>query len=109
MNNQRRKAIKALYPQCEALGPLIKAYKAAEEELKAAADELRADIETIKEEEQEYIDNLPDNLQQSEKASNAEAAVQALEAAMEIVDTDGEFSNLDKDDIISSLDEATGY
>jgi len=60
MNNSRRKAIRKLI---EDLQPLA------------------LEAETIQEEEQEYIDSMPENLQQSERAYTAEEAVSNLEEA----------------------------
>lgn len=107
MNNQRRKAIKALYPDVEALGPLAEAVKDAIEKFNAAAEDVAASIDGIKEEEQEYIDNLPENLQQSEKAQNAEQAVSDLEEAIGMFDG-VDFESFDKDDVIGKLDEVAG-
>lgn len=109
MNNQRRKAIKALYSDIEALKPLLEAFENARKELEAAMDDVHSNIESIREEEQEYIDNLPENLQQSEKASNAEDAVSALDEAMEMADfNSADLETLDPDDIIGKLDEVAG-
>jgi hypothetical protein len=44
-------------------------------------EDIQGDIETIKDEEQEYIDNLPESLQGGEKASMAEEAVSNLDDA----------------------------
>ena len=70
MNKARRKTIQELY-----------------EIIKQAKDKLDA----VRDEEEEYKDNIPENLQCSERYERAEAAVDALESA------------------VSSLEEALDY
>jgi hypothetical protein len=65
MNKQRRKAI------AEAI---------------SAIEELVTDIENLRDEEQEYHDNMPENMQQGEKGEAAEAAVDALGNAAQLLD-----------------------
>lgn len=48
--------------------------------------DFRADIETIRDEEQEYFDNMPDNIQMSEKGEKAEEVVSNLDEAMNCFD-----------------------
>lgn len=70
MNNTRRKDIQKALDAFEAL------------DLDSVANVL-ADVEALRDEEQEYIDNMPESLQSSEKASMAEEAVSNLEEAIE--------------------------
>lgn len=56
---------------------------AASEELSKA----KGILESARDEEQEYHDNLPENMQQGEKGEKAEAAVTELEAAVDKLDT----------------------
>ena len=74
MNKQRRKDIDALIQ---------------------ALEEIREQIQFVLEEEQEYLDNIPENLQNSERYETAETAVSELEEA------DGSI-----DDIIEHLENA---
>lgn len=60
MNNQRRKAISALVSQIE---------------------QLLSDVESIRDEEQEYFDNMPESLQGGEKGETSQAAIDSLESA----------------------------
>ena len=60
-----------------------------------ALEEIRAQIQFVLEEEQEYLDNMPENLQNSEKHETAETAVEELK------ETDGSI-----DDIIEHLENA---
>ena len=107
MNNDRRKAIRALYPQVEDLEKLHEAAKAAIEAFHAAAEELKGDVETIRDEEQEYINNLPENMQQGEKAQNAEQAVSDLDEAADML-YEPSVEDFDGDDLISKLNEVEG-
>lgn len=65
MNNNRRKQIEILIRELNKL-----------EEL---ADGIKQDIEAIKDEEQEYRDNMPENLQDGEKAQVSDSAIESLE------------------------------
>jgi len=107
MNNDRRKAIRALYPQCEELRKIHEAAKVAVEAFREFAAELFGDVDTIMNEEQEYIENLPENLQQGDKAKVAEAAVEALSEAKDMLDQ-LDVEEFDVDDVIGKLDEAIG-
>jgi vacuolar-type H+-ATPase subunit I/STV1 len=44
-------------------------------------DELQSELETVRDEEQEYFDNMPENLQQGDKGQNAEQAASDLSSA----------------------------
>lgn len=81
MNNTRRKALAELRDRLESLGIDVEAIK--------------EDLEVLRDEEQEYIDNMPENLQGGEKYENAENAVSSLELALD------EFGN-----IIGSIESA---
>lgn len=65
MNNTRRKAIRKVIEELETLSSRI--------------DDLR-------DEEQDYLDNIPENLQTSERYSDAETAVDNLDSAVNAVD-----------------------
>ena len=67
MNNRRRKDITEISDKIAALADILNEYM--------------ADVESIKEEEEEYFDNMPESLQGGEKGSAAEEAVDALEEA----------------------------
>jgi hypothetical protein len=60
MNNERRKRIKEITDQLE---------------------NASLEIEQIKNDEQEYLDNMPESFQQGEKGSAAEETIQELESA----------------------------
>lgn len=86
MNNTRRKDIS-------------EAIKIANE-IQEKLEELQSVIEQIKEEEQEYLDNMPENLSGSERYEKAEAAVDNLDAAYDW------FDGIDFDELTDGLNEA---
>lgn len=63
---------------------------------------LMEEIETITDEECEYRDNMPENLQGSERYEKAEAACDALESAKDELES----AKDSIDDVVSSLEEA---
>lgn len=60
MNRERRKAIDAVFDQLE---------------------ELKGEIERIREEEEEYFENMPESIQYGEKGELAEASIEELDNA----------------------------
>jgi hypothetical protein len=71
MNNDRRKALAAVVKQLEAFPDL---------------DELQGELETILDDEQEAFDNLPESLQQGERGQTMEAAINAMQEAIDMLD-----------------------
>jgi hypothetical protein len=65
VNNARRKVIK----------------EAIEALRKLDFEDVKQTVETIKDEEQEYFDNMPENMQGGDKGQAAEQATSALEEA----------------------------
>lgn len=76
MNQTRRKTIQAIIKQLDDL-----------EELRTSIEE---SIQTIKDEEEEYLNNIPENMQTSERYEKAEAAVENLESALDTICIDFE-------------------
>jgi len=60
-------------------------------------EDLNLDIETIKDEEQEYADNMPENMQSSERHDTAENAVSSMDEAINSIS-----------EAINSIDESIG-
>ena len=86
MNNQRRKDIQELIVKLE--------------ELKTLKDEIESGLETVRDEEQEYYDNMPEGLQQSDRGYRAEEAANSLTEAL------GQLQDIDLDELTSYLDGA---
>jgi uncharacterized coiled-coil DUF342 family protein len=87
MNKDRRKAIDALLERIE--------------QLKTDIDALASEIETIKDEEQDYYDNMPESFQDGDKGQRAQEAIDALDNAQQTLE------GFDCDDVISSLQTAS--
>ena len=49
-------------------------------------EQVREEMQTVLQEEQDYLDNIPENLQSSERYETAQEAVNALEEAEGIID-----------------------
>lgn len=69
MNNARRKQIET-----------IKARIAA---LLSQAEDIKTDVEAIRDEEQDYRDNMPESFANGEKGEKADAAIEALDQVMQ--------------------------
>lgn len=96
MNKERRK-------QLESIKDDLSDILADFESLKGRLDDAKSALESLRDEETEYRDNMPEPLQNSEKGERAEAAIGAME--------DGD-TNLDDainkvDDLTSGIDEVT--
>lgn len=65
MNNIRRKQLEKLLDQL---------------------DTIYNDIENIQSEEQDAYDNMPENLQDSERCQNMEAAIESMDSALSSID-----------------------
>ena len=63
------------------------------EEIIASLESLKEDIQAVYDEEEEYRDNMPENLQSSEKYETADNAVEALDSAMSSLDEAIEYLN----------------
>jgi F0F1-type ATP synthase membrane subunit b/b' len=51
-----------------------------------AIEQLRVDLESLRDEEQEYFDNMPESFQQAQKGQDAEAAVDSLSESVDGLD-----------------------
>lgn len=69
MNNARRKEIRSII---------------------SGIEEIKDKLDSIRDDEQEYYDNIPENLQESARAQNSEEAIDSM------------------DNVISSLEDAVG-
>lgn len=84
MNKYRRQEIAAIIDKLD--------------ELQDLTNEIKEAIENIQLEEQEYYDNMPEGLQQSDRGYAADQAVNSLEeaaSALDDLDIDGIRSNLE--------------
>jgi len=72
MNKARRKALSILSTEAA--------------ELVAKLTDIQSQLETLRDEEQEYFDAMPEAFQQGDKGQMAEAAITAMEEAMEVIE-----------------------
>lgn len=104
MNKQRRKDLGALCDRVIAL-----AQKMAEAGIVEEFQALCEALEALRDEEQDYADNMPEALQSSDKHDAAEQAVSSMQDALDalepIKDALDEFS---EEDIVSKIDDARG-
>lgn len=88
MNNPRRKQLSDIL---DALN-----------DLKSQLEDCMSDLETLRDEEQEYFDNIPENLQSSERYDRAETSASALNDAYDTLSD--LIDNIDT--VTSSIEEA---
>lgn len=86
MNKQRRKQIESIKGRISAL--------------LSEAENIKTDVEAIRDDEQEYRDNMPESLADGEKGEKADAAIAALEQVIE------DLENLNESDFDGQLDTA---
>ncbi len=108
MNKQRRKDLSDLMDRLQALqGDLSKLT-----ELRAEAEEIREGINTAKDEEEEYLDNMPEGLKDGDKGQNAEQAISSLDTAsdalQDIVDALETLEGFNPEDILGNIEDARG-
>jgi uncharacterized coiled-coil DUF342 family protein len=100
MNKARREALNLLFSdineiietlQSEDVANAVKAKDYDWAAVKETAEEFKTRAEEIRDEEQEYYDNMPESFQNGEKGENAQAVVTELDSAidaLELVDVD---------------------
>jgi uncharacterized coiled-coil DUF342 family protein len=108
MNNDRRKQLSALHERVSAFQTRWAEWTEQLDGLKAEADELHGELESLRDEEQEYYDNMPESFQNGEKGTTAEEAVSAMDTALEALSAIGDidFSDIDLDEALESIDNA---
>jgi uncharacterized coiled-coil DUF342 family protein len=100
MNAARRK-------QIEAVKATIKTLEEQRDALNTAIDAAREEVERIRDDEQEYRDNMPESLANGEKGDKADSAITSLEEAIQrLEDIGAEVVDLDFSDVNDSLDTA---
>ena len=99
MNKDRRKEIDKIIAKVEGM---------AEEfaSLKTTVEELISEIETVRDEEQEYMDAMPESLQSSDKYYAAEAAVSNMDEALSAIQEIESGLTIDLDSVVTNLDAA---
>jgi uncharacterized coiled-coil DUF342 family protein len=72
MNKDRRKALSNLCDEVRAL--------------EGTLSDLKDQLDTLRDEEQEYYDNMPENMQDGDKGQLAQTAIEAMEEAINALD-----------------------
>jgi predicted RNase H-like HicB family nuclease len=63
-----------------------------------------SDLESIRDEEEEYYDNIPENLQSSQRAYDSEEAIDNMNDALELLEQ--AYESVEDNDITSIISEA---
>ena len=87
MNNTRRKALEEIKQKIEEL-------------VSQLSCDIKEQLEAIRDEEQEYLDNMPENLYGGERYEASETAISNIE------DSISELENLDPDTFTNGITEA---
>jgi len=96
MNKQRRKQIEKA---CEE----YKAFVNKLDELKEKGRSLLEEFERLRDEEQEYLDNMPENLHGSDKHDTAESSINELEELHQALDSFVEVDFPDSDTLLAVI------
>lgn len=87
MNNTRRKSIEDIKAKIGSL-------------MSQLTEEIKSQLEDIRDEEQDYFDNMPESFQIGERGALAQSAIDNLESAISDIDL------LDAQSVVDSLDAA---
>ena len=99
MNNTRRKAIKQTIDRFDSIRKKL-------DELVAEVESVKSDVEDIQWEEEEYRDNMPENLQGSARCATADEACTNLSDAAYALEDMIDALDFDFGDVTTSLEEA---
>lgn len=99
MNSTRRKAIKQTIDRFDSIRKKL-------EELVSEIESVKSDVENIQLEEEEYRDNMPENLQGSERYDKADDACTNLSDAAYALEDMIDALDFDFCDVTTSLEEA---
>lgn len=114
MNNARRKTLEDIRKTLEAVNIEEIKQKIADALSGIDLESAKGEIEAVRDEEQEYKDNMPENMQQGEKGERADAAISALEEAISVLeDAAGKIEEIENglnefsiEDIVANIETA---
>lgn len=111
MNKAQRKQIEKLHDRTAAFKTKVEEFISSLSDLKLECEEIGNEIETIRDQEQEKIDSLSENMQSGEKAEAYQNSVDEMEGAMSGLETIAESLEIETeadllDDVLTSLDNA---
>lgn len=97
MNSARRKELQRAADLCQEVIDLESAEGTTVQDLAGFAADAKGIVESCRDEEQEYFDNMPEGFQNADRGSNAQSAIDAMEEAIGHLET------------IESTDETTTF
>lgn len=108
MNKERRKALTVLQNRIYAVLNGLDFIELIEK-----VEAIKSDLESLRDEEQEYYDNMPTSLQDGEKGQDASFSVDCMETGLgqleEFIEALTELTSDGKlEEAVSSIDEAKG-
>ncbi len=111
MNKQRRKALSDLQAEIDqTIGSIQdEARVQTWAEIKGTIDDHHTAAEAIRDEEQEYYDNMPSGLQGGDKGDTAQSAIDNIESAMDKLEEARDTADNDtpdEDELVGMLEEA---
>jgi hypothetical protein len=120
MNNDRRKALTKANKEFAAAANVLVELKDEWTQIKAdfeerrvaavaALDEVKSTVEGLRDEEQDYYDNMPDALQGSDKGQNAEQAISNMDQVIDTIDTLVGEEDLDEADPDNAIADVEGW
>jgi hypothetical protein len=96
MNNERRKALEGIVADLALIKGEVEALTETPVENEDLADKEEAwsgqvetahtSLEECRDEEQEYLDNMPESFRNSDRGSNSETAISAMQEGMDALD-----------------------
>lgn len=107
MNQARRKSLNDLHKRITEFQSRWAEYSAQLENFASEASDLHGELEALKDEEQEYFDNMPEGFQTGEKGQTAESAISELDTALEALSGfEGLELSVDLDEALEAIDNA---
>jgi len=101
MNKTRRKQLDAITKDLRAMHDEFSV-------IKARAEWAKVTLETLRDEEQEYYDNMPEGIQGGDRGERSTSAIEAIEAAIEKLEEVADSDTFDVfNEAADSVDEAT--
>jgi uncharacterized coiled-coil DUF342 family protein len=121
MNKARRELLNSLHNdineiietlQSEDVAAAVKAKDYDWAAVAETAEEFKTRAEEIRDEEQEYFDNMPESFQNGDKGDNAQSVVSELDAAidaLELIDVTEPEDEPGEDEVDSRIDDIVGH
>lgn len=99
MNETRRKLIREATKSIQEASDKASQIVTLRDEIDALIETARENLETAKDEEQEYLDNMPESLRDGDKGGVAQEAIDNLDSAIDTLDgatSEGDYDGLNE-------------